>query len=363
MISETVYKNLQFEYGDMASWALWKRPGSTPKSNTGDMSIWDDPNLLNILNPDYVFVGLNGSGKHDGYLALNRPWFNFHSDSPHQQDYKLRYALMDTPLWGSYITDIIKEYQEVDSAKVKTYLQHHPEVIEKNVRLFRQEMKLHGGHPVLIALGSEAYDILVRYFSDDYVIRRIPHYAYTGVNKEQYRLLALKLLEELKPGAVTAAPTAVREAAHYEAPRPAAPRKVLAEKKLMNGLSRKQYVDELAELLKKHLSHEVITDELFFAARRRVRSGIKDGYREDFIHVLREGSNNNLLEIYVQANMKKATIYVKKAGYADQCPFDMRHDFNSHGLLRYFPEAESPEQLADLILEFLMEADRILAHL
>ena len=140
-------------------------------------------------------------------------------------------------------------------------------------------------------------------------------------------------------------------------------REHLAEKKLMNGLSRKQYVDELAELLKKHLSHEVITDELFFAARRRVRSGIKDGYREDFIHVLREGSNNNLLEIYVQANMKKATIYVKKAGYADQCPFDMRHDFNSHGLLRYFPEAESPEQLADLILEFLMEADRILAHL
>ena len=123
-------------------------PGSTPKSNTGDMSIWDDPNLLNILNPDYVFVGLNGSGKHDGYLALNRPWFNFHSDSPHQQDYKLRYALMDTPLWGSYITDIIKEYQEVDSAKVKAYLKTHPEVVEKNILLFRQEMKLHGGHPV-----------------------------------------------------------------------------------------------------------------------------------------------------------------------------------------------------------------------
>lgn len=53
MISETVYKNLQIEYGDMASWAIWKRPGSTPKSNTGDMSIWDDPNLLGMLNPDY----------------------------------------------------------------------------------------------------------------------------------------------------------------------------------------------------------------------------------------------------------------------------------------------------------------------
>ena len=130
----------------------------------------------------------------------------------------------------------------------------------------------------------------------------------------------------------------------------------------MNGLSRKQYVDELAELLKKHLSHEVITDEFFFAAGRRVRSGIKDGYREDFIHVLREGSNNNLFEIYVQANMRRATIYVKERAYAHQCPFDIRHDFNSHGLLRYFPEAELPEQLADFILEFLMEADRILAH-
>ena len=127
-------------------------------------------------------------------------------------------------------------------------------------------------------------------------------------------------------------------------------------------MNRELLEQQLAELLKKHLSHEVITDELFFAAGRRVRSGIKDGYREDFIHVLREGSNNNLFEIYVQANMRRATIYVKERAYAHQCPFDVRHDYNSHGLLRYFPEAESPEQLTDLILEFLMEADRILAH-
>lgn len=197
MISQTTFQLLQSQYGDVASWAIWQRPGRTPKSNTGDTSIWEDPKLLDKLNPNYVLVGLNGSGKHDAYLAKHRPWFNFHSSSPAQNDYKLRYAVMDTPLWGSYITDIIKEHQESDSSKVKAYLKRHPEVVEKNIRQFRREMELHGGQPVLIALGNDAYGILTRYFSEEYVIKKIPHYSYTGVNKEQYREMIGKLLEDL----------------------------------------------------------------------------------------------------------------------------------------------------------------------
>ena len=37
-------------------------------------------------------------------------WSNFHSDdNKRQNDYKLRFALMGTHFWGSYITDVIKE--------------------------------------------------------------------------------------------------------------------------------------------------------------------------------------------------------------------------------------------------------------
>lgn len=197
MISQTAYQLLQSQFGHVASWAIWQRPGRTPKSNTGDMSIWKDPKLLDKLNPNYVFVGQNGSGRHDDYLAMDMPWFNFHSSAPYQHDYKLRYAVMDTPLWGCYITDIIKEHQEPDSSKVKAYLKRHPEVVEQNIRLFRREMELLGGQPVLIALGVEAYDILTRYFSGEYIIKKIPHYSYTGVNKEQYREIVGSLLEEL----------------------------------------------------------------------------------------------------------------------------------------------------------------------
>ena len=40
---------------------------------------------------------------------------NFHSSSSTAQDYKIRYALKDTKFWGSYMTDIIKNFPEKHS--------------------------------------------------------------------------------------------------------------------------------------------------------------------------------------------------------------------------------------------------------
>lgn len=46
-------------------------------------------------------------------------WANFHSDdNKRQNDFKLRYALMDTPYWGSYITDVIKSHFDTISTNV-----------------------------------------------------------------------------------------------------------------------------------------------------------------------------------------------------------------------------------------------------
>ena len=52
------------KYGQVASWAVWKEVGETPKSNMGDLSILDpqqNPDVLSELKPDIVFVGLNVS--------------------------------------------------------------------------------------------------------------------------------------------------------------------------------------------------------------------------------------------------------------------------------------------------------------
>ena len=45
-------------------WAAWLNEDKKPKSNIGEMDIFDlkmNPNLLDILNPEVVMVGLNFS--------------------------------------------------------------------------------------------------------------------------------------------------------------------------------------------------------------------------------------------------------------------------------------------------------------
>ena len=94
MIDINRYNKLKDKCGKWSSWAIWKEAGETPKSNTGDMSIFTET-IYEQLNDKYVFVGLNVSSTPD-----NISWKNFHSDSPYQNDYKLRYALSGTKFGG-----------------------------------------------------------------------------------------------------------------------------------------------------------------------------------------------------------------------------------------------------------------------
>ena len=90
-------------------------------------------NQKNKLNDKYVFVALNWAGTHG--VQEDKPWKNFHSSYPYQNDFKLRYALMDTPFWGSYITDIIKEFPELSSKKVVSHFNNNPNEIKKHINL------------------------------------------------------------------------------------------------------------------------------------------------------------------------------------------------------------------------------------
>ena len=41
------------------------------------------------------------------------PFINFHDKRPQGQDYKIRYAFKNTQFQGAYMTDIIKNYEEL----------------------------------------------------------------------------------------------------------------------------------------------------------------------------------------------------------------------------------------------------------
>ena len=93
MIGIEEYRELREKYWDVASWTIWAPAGERPKSNIGDLSVFNDPDLLKKINTGFVFVALNGSGVHDAYLESSKPWFNFHSDYSRGHDYKMRYAM------------------------------------------------------------------------------------------------------------------------------------------------------------------------------------------------------------------------------------------------------------------------------
>lgn len=186
MITRQNYDALRARFGSIASWAVWREQGETPKSNMGDLSVFDDPDLLNKLNPGVVFVGLNASGKHEEYLRTERPWFNFHSGAPTSNSFKLRYALSGTPLWGGYITDIIKFHKEADSSSVGRFIRENPGIVRENIALFEEELSYLDPDPLLIALGGKSYELLTANLSGRYRIERMTHYSAQFPYRERY---------------------------------------------------------------------------------------------------------------------------------------------------------------------------------
>jgi hypothetical protein len=185
MISKEHYLEITNKFGEFASWAVWADEGSKPKSNIGDMSIFDfnnNPGLLEILNPNVVMVALNFS------RSVNKtPFINFHDSRPQGQDYKIRYAFRDTKFYGAYMTDIIKDFEEKVSGNVKSYLKENPDFELGNIELFKQEIaELKCADPFIIAFGNITYEILKKHFGESYRIQKVMHYS-QQISKESYK--------------------------------------------------------------------------------------------------------------------------------------------------------------------------------
>jgi hypothetical protein len=170
------------KYGDFASWAIWEEVGLTPKSNMDNMNVFDlnkNPKLLETLNPNVIMVGLNISKR------IEKPLSNFHGAIGGA--YKIRHAFWDTPFYGAYMTDIIKDFEQKISGTVSKYLRANKDFERQNILLFEQELvDLKSNNPLIIAFGKDSYDILNRYFSGKFKIIKVSHYS-NYASKENYR--------------------------------------------------------------------------------------------------------------------------------------------------------------------------------
>lgn len=185
MITKEHYLEITNKFGEFASWAVWADEGLKPKSNIGDMSIFDinnNPGLLEILNPNVIMVALNFSRS-----LNNLPFVNFHDSRPEGQDYKIRYAFRGTEFYGAYMTDIIKDFEDKVSGNVKVYLKNNKNFELDNIEFFKEEIaELRCQDPFIIAFGNVTYEILKKYFSQTYRIQKVMHYS-QQISKENYK--------------------------------------------------------------------------------------------------------------------------------------------------------------------------------
>jgi len=192
MVSREKFEEIKEKYGFWSSWALWADVEEAPKSNVGDLSIFEGDKFLSRLNAEFVLVGLNIAR-----ADIEKPLANFHSSLSRAQDYKIRYAVKDTQLWGAYMTDVIKDFNEVDSGKLVTYLKKNKQFELDNIEVFRKEIQdLGAENPILVALGDATYDILVRNVAE-FKVLKMKHYSHY-MSKEKYREEVLILLAGLK---------------------------------------------------------------------------------------------------------------------------------------------------------------------
>lgn len=195
MIDIDKYQKIKERFGWCGSWAIWAaKQTDKPKDGISDLSVFDpttNSHLLDTLHSNYVAVGLNIS------RSIAGPAFsNFHSGNPRATDYKIRHAFEGTPLWGAYMTDILKDFEEVDSSKAVAYLKDHPEEFDDHAQQFKEELDLLQAHDAtLVAFGRATEKLLRRLGDPSLKIISIKHYAYPS-SAESYRSHVLKAIQE-----------------------------------------------------------------------------------------------------------------------------------------------------------------------
>jgi hypothetical protein len=188
MIDIQQFENIKQKHGRYASWAVWADAAAKPKSNVGDVSHFTNESVLSLLKNNVIMVGLNIS------RPVSEPFINFHDPNPRANDFKIRYAFRDSAYYGAYMTDIIKFLEEVDSQHVMKYLKEHPEIIEKNLKSFREEIQdLKATAPLILVFGKDAHKLLDENLNKNeyHKLIKLTHYSHQ-IGKEAYREAVFK---------------------------------------------------------------------------------------------------------------------------------------------------------------------------
>ena len=162
------FRQLRDQFGEYSSFAFWKS-----ENNVGDISMFNDENILEELNDRYIFVALNPAERPASTKI--KAFKNFHSDYSHQKDFKLCYALKNTRFWGSYITDLFKSFHITDSAKLSKALKERPQDVQKDKESLLKELRILSHVKTIFALGRKTEKYLKKLMGDDYEIVYIPY--------------------------------------------------------------------------------------------------------------------------------------------------------------------------------------------
>ena len=198
-ISPKDFEKVKLKWSKYSSWAVWatRQEWESSKAGMGDASILDpemNTALFDTLNPNVVFLGLNASSRD----VNPEPWGNFHDGSPRAQDYKTRYALAETPLWGAYMTDVFVGLHETDSAKVGLFIRDNPIDVRRQITRLKEEFRDLGvDKPLLIAFGDKVYDVVAQLLGDTYTIEKMTHYS-APIKLDDLRQQALEIAEKYR---------------------------------------------------------------------------------------------------------------------------------------------------------------------
>lgn len=188
------FDTIRSHFGHFASWAVWATTSGTPKSNIANLEVLDpdlNPHLLAMLRPNIFMVGLNCS-RPLGQGSLR----NFHDANPRGQDFKIRYAFENTPFYGAYMTDVIKEVEALSVKELEKILRTTPGLLDENLQALREELRLVSAKPpIILAFGSLAYKLLAKGLrKPEYShLIQLTHYS-DYISKENYRERVLEQL-------------------------------------------------------------------------------------------------------------------------------------------------------------------------
>jgi hypothetical protein len=196
MISNEHFECIRNKYGKVASWAIWEACGDRPKSNMSACSVFDlnlNPTLLETIQTQVIMCGLNFSR---GVTSVY-DFANFHDESPHANDFKIRYAFEDTPYYGAYMTDALKNLVIPNAQNVREYLKRNPKATKPHMELLEQELAdLATANPLILAFGRDAFAILSKSLKRDLYghLIQVTHYSHQ-ISKEKYRVEVLSQIE------------------------------------------------------------------------------------------------------------------------------------------------------------------------